>query len=142
MINVQVIGVTAQLKQALERDNIQVSFLEDEVQALNTVEETQPAVILLNYNVRKVETESYIKLLLKMSCASKIVIVADDELNDTEILACLMAGAKGYQNTSQLNDYVVKMVKVIEAGEAWITRRLVAKLLNILIDKQSLHIEG
>lgn len=132
-MNVQIIGITEQLKQVIEGEGMQVSFLEDEVQALNVAEQIQPAVILLDYNLRKLDTHRYIQLLLKVSCNSKIVVIAD-ELSDNEILACLMVGAKGYQNIKQLNEYVVKMVKVIDAGEAWITRRMVSKLLDVIVD--------
>ncbi len=45
------------------------------------------------------------------------------------LLPPLMVGAKGYQNIKQVNEYAVKIVKVIDADEAWITRRMVEKLL-------------
>jgi len=134
MINVQVIGISEQIKQVLEKEEVSVSFYDDEVQALNAVEKMQPSVILLNYSVRSLDTESYIKLLLNVSKNSKIVVIADD-LSDENILICLIAGARGYQEIKQLNRYLVKMIKVIDAGEAWITRRMVAKLLDVLIQK-------
>jgi len=134
MINVQVIGISEQIKQVLESEGLCVSFYDDEVQALNAVEQAQPSVILLNYDVRGLETENYIKLLLNVSKNSKIVVLAD-ELGDEGVLVCLIAGAKGYQEINQLNNYLVKIIKVIDAGEAWITRRMVAKLLDVLIQK-------
>ena len=135
MINVQVIGFSEQIKPLIEDKEIRVSYLEDEVQALNTTEKTKPSVILLNYKLRKAETDNYIKLLLAVSQESKIIVVADG-LDEKNILLCLMAGARGYQNENRLNDYVVKMIKVVNAGEAWITRRLVTTLLNVLMHKQ------
>lgn len=135
MINVQVIGFSEQIKPLIEDKEIRVSYPEDEVQALNTTEKTKPSVILLNYKLRKAETDNYIKLLLAVSQESKIIVVADG-LDEKNILLCLMAGARGYQNENRLNDYVVKMIKVVNAGEAWITRRLVTTLLNVLMHKQ------
>jgi DNA-binding NarL/FixJ family response regulator len=134
MISVQVIGITKQLKQIVTSKEKHASFLDDEIRALNTVEKTKPAVILLDYNLRNAETSEYIKLLLNVSEKSKIVVIADG-LRDKEIFACLTAGAKGYQEIKTLSDYVVKMVKVVDAGEAWITRRMVARLLDVLIQK-------
>ncbi len=134
MINLQIIGNIEQLKPLFGKEDMQVCFLEDEVQALNTVEQKKPAVILLDYKLRKVETASYIKLLLKASSESKIIVIAND-LNDNDVLAFLIAGARGYQNLKQLNKYAVKMVKVINTGEAWVTRRMVAKLLDVLVQK-------
>ncbi len=134
MINVQVIGTTKQLKQIVTSREKHSSFLDDEIRALDSVEKTKPSVILLDYNLRNAETSEYIKLLLNVSKKSKIVVIADG-LRDKEIFACLIAGAKGYQEINTLSDYIVKMVKVIDAGEAWITRRMVAKLLDVLIQE-------
>jgi len=129
MIKVQLIGITEQLKQTFDGQDMQISFLDDEVHALNAVEQIQPAVILLNYQLQESETRSYIKALLKMSSNSKIVVIAKG-LTDNEILACLVAGAKGYQDMKSLDQYMIKMIKVIDAGEAWVSRRMVAKLLD------------
>ena len=134
MISVQIIGCIEQIKQELKDGNIAVSYFEDEVKALNAIEKTKPSVVLLDYALRKDETSDYIKLLLKISKESKIIVIAN-ELNDDEVLNCLIAGAKGYQDSAQLNNYVLKMITVINAGEAWVSRRMVAKLLTILVQK-------
>ena len=134
MIKVQIIDNTAQIKPALFAVGIDVNLQEDEVGALNTIEKQQPSVVLLNYAVRKEHTAEYIKLILDSSKTSKVVIVAN-ALSEKQILNCLTAGAKGYQEISQLETYVNKLVKVIDAGEAWITRRMVAVLLDSLIKK-------
>jgi len=129
MINVQAIGITEQLSQVFDQEEVSVSFFDDDVQALNATEQVQPSVILLNFSMRQVETYDYISLLLKASANSKVIVVAN-KLTDDEVLACLIAGAKGYQSLNQLDYYVVKMVKVVNADEAWVTRRMVAKLLD------------
>lgn len=134
MIKVQLIGISEQLKQIFDGEDMHISFLDDEVHALNAVEQIQPTVILLNYNLQKTETNNYIKALLKMSSNSKIVVVAN-ELADNEILGCLVAGAKGYQVIKSLDQYILKIIKVIDAGEAWVSRRMVAKLLDELVEK-------
>jgi len=134
MIKVQIIDNTEQIEPALFDVEIGVSLDVDEVRGLNTIEKQQPSVVLLNYAVRKEHTAEYIKLILDSSETSKVVIVADG-LSEKQILNCLTAGAKGYQEINQLETYANKLVKVIDAGEAWITRRMVAVLLDSLIKK-------
>jgi len=132
MINVQAIGITEQLSQVFDQEEMNISFFDDDVQALNAAEQVQPSVIVLNFDMRQAETYDYIRLLLKVSADSKVIVVAN-KLSDDEVLACLIAGAKGYQSLSQLDHYAVKMIKVIDAGEAWVTRKMVAKLLEVLV---------
>ena len=132
MISVQVIDNTGQIKLALVNAGASVSCYEDEVQALNAVEESRPSVILLNYEVRKEQTADYIGLIRKANLESKIIVISD-ELSEEKIIKCLIAGAKGYQEAKQLEAYVDKLIKVVDAGEAWITRHMVAVLLDSLI---------
>ena len=131
MIDVLIIDKTDQIKSLLLVEQAHVRVFDNEVKALNAIEQTSSAVVLLHYNVREEQTEEYIKLIMQTSSKSKVVVVAD-ELDENAILTCLLAGAKGYQKLNQLSDYAEKLVTVMDAGEAWITRRMTATLLDSL----------
>jgi len=108
-----------------------VTFYTDEIQALNAVEAQLPGLIMLNHALRGGETPSYIDLLISMNPATNVVVIGDD-LPDDQVLACLLIGAKGYQNSRDLANYAGKIIKAIAAGEAWITRRMTARLLEAI----------
>ncbi|PHS72881.1 MAG: hypothetical protein COB22_03050 [Cycloclasticus sp.] len=131
MIDVLIIDKTDQIKSALLVIQANVQSFDDEVKALNAVESTPSAVVLLDYGFMQEKTIDYIKLLEKAGSDSKIVVVAD-ELSEEEILNCLLAGAKGYQQLDRFNDYSNKLVTAMNADEAWITRRMTATLLDKL----------
>ena len=131
MINVLIIDNSEQIKLDSSGSVANIALYKDEVQALNIVEKKQSPVVLLNYAVRKDETAEYIELILNASIDCKIVVIAD-ELSQEKILNCLTAGAKGYQEIKQLDFYADKIIKVLDAGEAWITRCMVAILLDSL----------
>ena len=131
MIDVLIIDKTDQIKSLLLVEKANVQVFDDEVKALNEIEQRTSAVVLLHYNVREEQTEEYIKLIMQISSKSKVVVVAD-ELDENAVLICLLAGAKGYQKLNQLSDYAEKLVTVMDAGEAWITRRMTATLLDAL----------
>ena len=122
-MNVLIIDNSEQIKPVLSDTAANISLYIDEVQALNAIEKEQPSVVFLNYAVRKEETLEYIKLILKASTDCKIIIIAD-ELHQEKILHCLFAGAKGYQQIKQLGFYVNKLLKVVSAGELWVTRHM------------------
>ena len=138
MINVQVIDNTKKIEQSIVSVEANVVCFSDEILALNVLEQDtsedefpQPSVVLLNYAVRAEGTAEYIKLLLDANAQIKIVVIGS-ELSEEEILSCLMSGAKGYQEIEQLKKYADKLITVIDDDEAWITRRMVATLLNRL----------
>ncbi|ORU94311.1 MAG: hypothetical protein A6F70_08290 [Cycloclasticus sp. symbiont of Bathymodiolus heckerae] len=131
MIDVLIIDKTNQIKSAASMVKANIQAFSDEVKALNAVEENSSAVVLLHYDVRKEQTAEYIKLILQAESQSKVVVVAN-ELGEESILNCLLAGAQGYQQVGQLESYANRLVTVIDAGEAWITRRMTATLLDAL----------
>jgi len=131
MIDVLVIDKTEQIKTLLLMEKLGVEVFGNEVKALNVIEQRSSPVVLLHYNVREQQTEDYIRLIMQASANSKVVVVAD-ELDENSVLKCLLAGAKGYQEMNQLDHYAEKMIAVIDAGEAWITRRMTATLLDSL----------
>jgi len=131
MMDVLIIDKTEQIKSLLLMEKVCVQTFDNEVKALNVTEQASSPVVLLHYNVREEQTEDYIRLIMQASSNSKVVVVAD-ALDENSILKCLLAGAKGYQEIDQLSDHAEKMVTVIKAGEAWITRRMTATLLDSL----------
>lgn len=138
MINVQVIDNTKKIEQSIVSVEANVVCFSDEILALNVLEQDtneddlpQPSVVLLNYSVRAEGTAEYIKLLVGANAQVKIVVIGS-ELSEEETLSCLMSGAKGYQEIAQLKKYADKLITVIDDDEAWITRRMVATLLNRL----------
>jgi DNA-binding NarL/FixJ family response regulator len=130
-MKIHVIDNAGQILPLLFADGDDVTFYSDEIQALNAVEVLLPELILLNFDVRGSETAAYIDLLLSLSPMSNIVVVGDD-LQDDDVLGCLLVGAKGYQDGRQLPSYIGKIVRAIEAGEAWISRRMTARLLDAI----------
>lgn len=118
-----------------------VRFFSDEVLALNAVAIDAPELVLLNFAVLGSRTASYIDLLLSSSPGSSVVVIGD-ELPDEVVLGCFLVGAKGYQNERQLTHYISKIVKVIAAGEAWISRRMTARLLEVVRQQKQMILES
>jgi len=130
-MDILVIDRADQIKPELSAVQENVQYVNDEVKALNEVEEYSSVVVLLHINMMQEQTPEYIEVLLKANSKSAIVLIAD-ELSDEETLRCLLAGAKGYQQQGQLREYARRLVNVMNDGEAWITRRMTATLLDSL----------
>lgn len=64
----------------------------------------------------------------------KILIIGNRNV-DQEILKLVESGANGYLEKQMIRHYLVKAVQCIDSGEAWISRKITALLLNRLRDK-------
>lgn len=131
MADTLIIDAAGQIKSELSAVRASAHYVESEIRALNELVDSSSAIVLLHYDVRKEQTAEYIRLQLKSAPQSKVVVIAQ-QLCDKEILACLLAGAQGYQEVEQLGRYFERLLSAISRGEAWITRRMTSTLLNLL----------
>jgi DNA-binding NarL/FixJ family response regulator len=100
---------------------------ENEVSTLNNMVPGQSSLVLLRY--QESVTVNLIRVLLKANPQANIVVVAP-QLAEQKIIDCVLAGAKGYQNADTLKDYSSRLLAAIKGGEAWVSRKLVAKLID------------
>jgi DNA-binding NarL/FixJ family response regulator len=128
-MKIYIVDNTEQTKSQCTTISAEFRFFADEIQAVNAVEQQAPDLILLHYNLRGKDTARYIDLLLTICPQTNIVLIGDN-LSDEQVVNCLLLGAKGYQNISELAFYIDKIIHVILAGEAWVSRRLTSCLLD------------
>lgn len=131
MNNILLIDATDSIGHFIDDKGLSVSICDDEIKALGAAESLKPSIIILHYGIRENGTAEYIRLLTSVSKNSKIILIAP-KLTDDEVMTLLIAGAQGYLQTDQLAQYINKAIKVIDEGEAWISRRLTALVLNRL----------
>ncbi len=65
------------------------------------------AVVLLDYTLRQQYSAEFIRMLFSYN-SELIVIVIGNGLHEQDIIPCLLAGAKGYQEIDVLQTYVKK----------------------------------
>ena len=114
-----------------DKEGLSISVSDNDIIGLNSAIALKPSVILLDYHLRKQETPEYISLLVKGCLTSKIVLIAD-QLEEFDLMDCLIAGAHGYASIEMLDRQFNKLIAAIMAGEAWISRRMVGKVLDRL----------
>jgi DNA-binding NarL/FixJ family response regulator len=131
MISVLIIDNENALARHVNEEGLVVHVYGDEVRAFNAATLLKPDIIILNYTVQNTNTAEFIALLCKASEQSKIVLMAQ-QLTDDEILDCLVAGATGYLQSKEMPRFINKLIPAVHAGEAWIARRMVAKLIDRL----------
>jgi DNA-binding NarL/FixJ family response regulator len=128
MIEVQVIDNSNRILLQVTDQRLNVNISDDKIQALSITAKNQPAVVLLHYNIQNDETGKYIRLLLKRSKNTKIIVLAEN-ISEDEILNCFLAGAKGFMSINEINQFAHKAISVVSTGEAWIKRNMVPGLV-------------
>lgn len=99
-------------------------------EAINLAAKLQPNIILLSDTVGRDETTTLTEQL-HTACTANILITGSSS-KDGEILGLLKAGANGYLNKTSIPVDLEKAIKAMTQGEAWISRKMVALILQQL----------
>jgi len=130
-LTVQVI-TSALLKSLSEEKDIKViGSFNNEVDAFKFTAINQPAIILLDYEIEKENTELFIKSLLIESPDSRVILLGS-MLSDEVVLNCLISAIYGYMEWRDVDKFLHKAIRSVGKGEAWVSRRLVGLLIRKL----------
>ena len=96
-------------------------------QAIETIRDLQPDVVLLDISVPEMDGIEVIQPIRKVSPKTKPLITATDE---NTILRALSAGAKGYLSKNTSGSSLIKAIKAVHKGELWVERKIIASFLD------------
>lgn len=119
------------LARLIPTDRLTVRFFDDPLAAYRFIETSRPAIVFVGYELLKDDAFRYIEYLYRIIPDCPIILTAG-HLEDDRILDCLAAGARGYLEINEAEKFIDKLISVVLNGEAWVSRRLVAKLLRRL----------
>jgi hypothetical protein len=58
------------------------------------------------------------------------LVIIGAQIKEDEVIQCMIAGAKGFQEQAQLSFYAERLIQAILKGEAWLSRKSVARLID------------
>jgi DNA-binding NarL/FixJ family response regulator len=101
------------------------------LEAMTAAAKLKPRVLLLDPSGLEGEGVSLVSTLLEKSPKTRIILLSE-RASDADILDALSQGALGYLAKPALTTYLTKAVRAVAAGEAWVPRRMVGKLIDQL----------
>lgn len=128
-MKILVIDDSGQISARLAEVEADIECRDDEVQALNLLEQMRPEMVFLSYAVCGEQTQDYIRQVVKLLPSTSLIVIGE-QTSEACVLRCLLSGAKGYQELQDLRFYSLRLVQAINRGEAWVSRRMVASILD------------
>ena len=105
------------------------------LEAMTAAAKLKPRVLLLDPSGVAGEGFSLVSTILEKSPKTRIILLSE-RASDADILDALSQGALGYLTKPALPTYSTKAVRAVAAGEAWVPRRMVGKLIDQLAPGQ------
>jgi len=94
----------------------------------------QPSVVLFDVGA-KVDTDA-LGMVSALSALAKIIVLADLD-DDALAIQALKAGASGFCARDTATVLIRKAVQLVEAGEIWVGRRVIGRLIEELATRQA-----
>jgi DNA-binding NarL/FixJ family response regulator len=119
------------LARLIPSGKVTVHFFDDPLAAFRFIETSKPGVVFVGFELLRNEIFRCIEYLYRLIPDSPIILTGS-QLEDDSILDGFQAGARGYLERGDAEKFVGKLIGAVLNGEAWISRRLVAQLLQRL----------
>ena len=91
----------------------------------------QPDILLLDLKMTRTNDGATVPLLRTKSPHTRIILLTG-HASDTDVLAGISQGARGYLDAKLLRPFLVKALRAVAAGESWVSRAMVGKLIDQL----------
>jgi DNA-binding NarL/FixJ family response regulator len=101
------------------------------VEALTAAAKLKPRVLLLDLSEGEDEGVSLVSTILE-KCPKTRIILLSERPSDADILDGLSQGALGYLTKPVSSTNLRKAVRAVAAGQAWVPRMMVGRLLDRL----------
>ncbi len=106
------------------------------LEAMTAAAKLKPRVLLLDPSGVEGEGVCLVSTILEKSPKTRIILLSE-RASDADILDALSQGALGYLTKPALSTYLTKAVRAVAAGEAWVPRRMVGRLIDQLAPRQA-----
>jgi DNA-binding NarL/FixJ family response regulator len=101
------------------------------LEAILAIDKLKPCILLLNLNLFKGKGENLLRALHWKSPRTKILLLSR-RASQNLILEALSQGALGYLKEKAIDSFLLKAVRQVEAGEAWVPRKMAARIVDHL----------
>ena len=94
----------------------------------------KPRILLVNSNLLRGKGDPLLQALRQKSPRTKMILLTR-RASETAILEALSSGVRGYLKEREISASLPQAVRQVEAGEAWVPRKMELKIL----DRLALH---
>jgi DNA-binding NarL/FixJ family response regulator len=100
-------------------------------EAITSTGHLRPRILLFDLGLARGKGTPLIPALRQKSPQTRVILLTDgaSEARTLEALAC---GARGYLDKGLLATFLARAVRVVDAGEAWVPRKMVTRIMDRL----------
>ena len=89
----------------------------------------RPRIVLLSLDLAPGHSAALVRVLRRRSRRTKVILLGS-RAPEAALLETLSHGARGYIERSARRVFLLKAVRKVDAGEAWVSRRLAGQIVD------------
>ena len=101
------------------------------MEAIALTARARPRILLLSLGVSRGNGAAVLSALLRRSPRTKVILLTT-RTTEARILDALSRGGRGYLEQGMLRTFLPKAVRAVDAGEVWVPRKMVGRILDRL----------
>lgn len=98
-----------------------------------TLARRRSRILLLDLTRPRLDRLAALARVRRQSPRARVILLTTRRTPEALILEALTLGARGYLDRAALRTFLPKAVRAVDAGEAWVPRRMVSKILDRLV---------
>ena len=113
-----------------ERDIKVVGEVRSGLDAVAAAETLKPDVLLLDLRLFDGDARTTLLPVIRRRSPGTRVLLLTERARESRTIDALCSGARGYLEKQALGTYLSRAVRAIDAGEAWVPRKMVARIID------------
>ena len=106
-----------------------VTAYEDEVAR---IQKLQPFILVINLNKCTDDDYAFLLSLRRICPHSRVILVIDDAILESQMMRALAIGTLGYLKFQNIENDLVRAIRVVSRGEAWIPRKIIGNIMEYM----------
>ena len=102
-----------------------------DLEAVTATIKLKPRILLLGLNLLKGKHDALLMTLRQKSPQTRVILLTGRS-QEAGIVEALSHGSRGYLEEKVLATFLPKAVRCVDAGEAWVPRKMVARIIERL----------
>ncbi|MBU0621592.1 MAG: DNA-binding response regulator [Gammaproteobacteria bacterium] len=126
------------LESGIARSRQNLGGLKYEIE-VDRIKRLNPVVTLVKVDM-DVDEDQALFLSLRSECPeARIVLLADDAIQESRIIQALEIGARGYLKNEAVEHNLTRAVHAVGRGEAWVPRKMLGRILDRMLNKREAY---
>ena len=101
--------------------------------ALAAVARLRPQMLLLDLQRPRLDALAALPRIRLQSPRTRVILLTSRRTPTALILEGLRRGARGYLDRAAFRSFLLKAVRAVDAGEAWVPRQMVSRILDQIV---------